>query len=143
LSRNAGHVGKQSGGTERDRLRDHRHRPKGFEYLERDARGSRRGVPLCAPVAAQSIRAARSDIGRVLGDKLTGPYPAAITRPQVAYRRQYTPDLRSIKRKSIMPLRRLAVSGWRRLSRALICFSVYSRPGSIILDSPLLVVTIG
>ena len=48
-----------------------------------------------------------------------------------AYRRQYTPDLRSIKRKSIMPLRRLAVSGWRRFSRALICFSVYSRRGSM------------
>jgi len=54
-----------------------------------------------------------------------------------AYTRQYTPDLRSIKRKSIMPLRRLAVSGWRRSNRALICFSVYSRPGFDVLDDVL------
>ena len=67
----------------------------------------------------------------------TYPYPAAITHPQVAYRRQYTPDLRSIKRKSIMPLRSLAVSGWRRFSRALIRFSAYSRAGFDMLDDVL------
>jgi hypothetical protein len=73
----------------------------------------------------------RADAGVKITDRATVVATMRNAANSRAYSRQYTPDLRSIKRKSIMPLRRLAVSGWRRFSRALICFSVYSQPGSM------------